>query len=368
MNIQDRELEQIAKNIASGKNKSNNVDNNKKNITRPIEETGPLRTITTGAGTYSMDPRDLGNINEKNIDGIKGERIKQKELDYIKEQTKTDIYDTFLDDGYKNIPISLLPSNGIFYPSDWYITIRSATVGEIRHFSTVDEFDAIDVIDKYDFILERCLRVKSPKGIISYKHMLEIDRFYLIFAIREYTFINGENQLTVSTNCPSCKQKNDIIISRNVLDMFLMNDKLKRLVDVENLCFNIETKDGDKFEIFMPTIGTQKFISSYIKNALINGTLDSNMQSFIKFAPYLFSDFRELNNNTLQAKMRESQNWSVLKLSILNTITNIIEESSRGRVKKLCSSCGSSEVTAPLRFHGGVKSIFLFSDIFAELI
>lgn len=286
MNIQDRELEQIAKNIASNKNNSN-----KQSTTNKGE--APIRTLTTSLGTFSMDPRDLGNINENNIETVYGERVKKKELDYVAEQVKTDIYDTFLDNGYKNIPISMLPSNGIFYPSDWYITIRSATVGEIRHFSTVDEFDDIDVIDKYDFILERCLRIKSPKGIVSYKHILEIDRFYLIFAIREFTFINGENTLSVSALCPSCKQKNDINITRNVLDMFEMNDKLKRLVDVENLCFNIETKDGDKFEIFMPTVGTMKFISSYMKTGLINGTLDTNMQSFIKFAPYLFSDYRE---------------------------------------------------------------------------
>jgi hypothetical protein len=144
MNIQDSELEQIAKNIASNKNKSESQ--------QPSISKGdaPIRTITTSQGTYSMDPRDLGNINESNIDAIKGERIKKKELDYISEQVKTDIYDTFLDTGYKNIPISMLPSKGIFYPSDWYVTIRSATVGEIRHFSTVDEFDDIDVIDKYE--------------------------------------------------------------------------------------------------------------------------------------------------------------------------------------------------------------------------
>jgi hypothetical protein len=362
MNIQDRELEQIAKNIASNKNKSESQ--------QPSISKGdaPIRTITTSQGTYSMDPRDLGNINESNIDAIKGERIKKKELDYISEQVKTDIYDTFLDTGYKNIPISMLPSKGIFYPSDWYVTIRSATVGEIRHFSTVDEFDDIDVIDKYDFILERCLRIKSPKGVISYKHILEVDRFYLIFAIREFTFINGENTLSVSANCPSCKQKNDITITRNVLDMFEMNDKLKRLVDIDNLCFNIETKDGDKFELFMPTVGTMKFISSYVTNGLLNGTLDTNMQSFIKFAPYLFSDYRELNNNSLQSKMRESQNWSVLKLSIIDTIANMIEESSRGRVKTTCNKCSGAEVSAVLRFHGGVKSLFLFSDIFAELV
>lgn len=360
MNIQDRELEQIAKNIASNKNKGTNQPVNKVDA--------PLRTISTGVGTYSMDPRDLGNINENTIESIHVEKAKKRELDYISEQVKTDIYDNFLDNGYKNIPLSNLPSNGIFYPSDWYITIRSATVGEIRHFSTVDEFDDIDVIDKYDFILERCVRIKTPKGVVSYKHILEIDRFYLIFAIREFTFINGENTLSVSAICPSCKQKNDITIKREVLDMFEMNDKLKRLVDVENLCFNIETKEGDKFEIFMPTIGTMKFISSYMKSSLLNGTLDTNMQSFIKFAPYLFSDYRELNNNSLQVKMRESQNWSVLKLSILNTISDMIEESSRGRVKTICSKCGGAEVSAVLRFHGGVKSLFLFSDIFAELV
>ena len=89
--LTDRLTNECIEFIASNKNKSESQ--------QPSISKGdaPIRTITTSQGTYSMDPRDLGNINESNIDAIKGERIKKKELDYISEQVKTDIYDTFLD-------------------------------------------------------------------------------------------------------------------------------------------------------------------------------------------------------------------------------------------------------------------------------
>jgi len=50
--------------------------------------------------------------------------------------------------GWHEIPLSSLPSEGRFYPADTVIKIRSAKVAEIRHFSTIDESNLLDVDDK----------------------------------------------------------------------------------------------------------------------------------------------------------------------------------------------------------------------------
>jgi hypothetical protein len=48
------------------------------------------------------------------------------------------------DTGWKNLPVEILPSGGIFYPEGTKLAIRSAEVKEIRHFSTIDDDDRLD--------------------------------------------------------------------------------------------------------------------------------------------------------------------------------------------------------------------------------
>jgi len=98
---------------------------------------------------------------------------------------------------WKNIPIQNLPSGGIFYPDDTEITVRAASVGEIRHWSTIDESDALDIDDMLNFILEKCLRIKTKDNAawLSWRDICDVDRMYLIFAIHEQTFPNKENIL-----------------------------------------------------------------------------------------------------------------------------------------------------------------------------
>ena len=95
--------------------------------------------------------------------------------------------------GYHNIKVDTLPSGGMFYVKDAEISIRSAKVAEIRHFSTMDETNILDVDDKLNAILESCLRITSKKKRLSFKDILEEDRFYLILAIRDLTFPEPEN-------------------------------------------------------------------------------------------------------------------------------------------------------------------------------
>ena len=99
--------------------------------------------------------------------------------------------------GFHDLPTTELPSAGMFYPGDVKISIRSAKVLEIRHFSTVDEQSILDVDSKLNSILESCTRVESGKKMMSYKDLCEEDRFYVILSIRDLTFPEPESALTV---------------------------------------------------------------------------------------------------------------------------------------------------------------------------
>ena len=106
-----------------------------------------------------------------------------------------------LDFGWKNLPLAVLPSRGFFYPEGTKIAIRSAEVKEIRHFSTIDEDDLIDLDEKLNFILSKCSTMHFPsEGVVSYKDLKHEDRFFLIMAIRDLTFIQGENRIIITSN------------------------------------------------------------------------------------------------------------------------------------------------------------------------
>ena len=50
--------------------------------------------------------------------------------------------------GWVSLSVDELPSEGMFYPEDAIIKIKAATVAEIRHFSTIDETNLIDIDEK----------------------------------------------------------------------------------------------------------------------------------------------------------------------------------------------------------------------------
>ena len=97
--------------------------------------------------------------------------------------------------GYIEFDTANLPSGGNFYRSDMKIHIRPARVGEIRDFSTMDEQNIKDVDDKLNNMLMMCIKINFGKGAGSYKDLMEEDRIYLLLALRELTFKDGESQL-----------------------------------------------------------------------------------------------------------------------------------------------------------------------------
>ena len=75
--------------------------------------------------------------------------------------------------GWHVLDLEELPSQGKFYPADTVIKIRSAKAAEIRHFSTMDENNYIDMEDKLNSIVESCAQMMAGKSTmsVSYTHL-----------------------------------------------------------------------------------------------------------------------------------------------------------------------------------------------------
>jgi hypothetical protein len=103
--------------------------------------------------------------------------------------------------GYLKIPVSELPTKGLFYPDDIEISIRAARGEEIKHWSTMNDSDIqqqSQVDDIFNYMIERCVTVKIPgQPGNCWKDLKNTDRFFLLLAIREFTFIGDKNTLRV---------------------------------------------------------------------------------------------------------------------------------------------------------------------------
>ena len=271
--------------------------------------------------------------------------------------------------GWKPVPVENLPSQGRFYPHGTTLEIRSAQVQEIRHFSTIDEQDPLDLDDKLNMIIDKCVRMKFPDRQASWKDLKEEDRFYLIFAVRDITFINGENKLFVNLKCGrACAgdgsyQERLELVKEN-FEYYSIDERLMEHYDETERCFVLRNTKAGNLKLYIPSLGVTSFIKSYVRQRIKNNEFFD--RSFLKIAPFLFDDWRQLNDKTYQAAYQDSVSWGSLKYTSMLQMAEMIRFGVKTDVSKQCKQCGV-EVRTPMSFPGGIKSLFISPDPFAEL-
>ncbi len=272
---------------------------------------------------------------------------------------------------WKNLPVGNLPSQGLFYPEGTQISIRAALSQEIRNFSTIDETDFIEVDEKLNMIVEKCARIMFEGQRVTYKELLELDRFYIVYAIREMTFINGENKLQMQVDCPDCGGSDLVTLTKENFDIFDFPEKIRRFYDGDERAFIMTLKEsGEKITLYLPTLGVTNFIKHYVrKRSQANKNFD---KAFLNIAPFLFPSWRTLTDNTYDRMNEESFGWSLKKISAVINVVEILQNSVNPEITHNCKTC-NSEVKAPLNFQGGVKGLFLYTfdnsgDFFNEIM
>lgn len=275
---------------------------------------------------------------------------------------------------WKNLPLENLPTAGMFYPKGMQLTFRAAEVAEIRHWSTIDSNDMLDMDMKMNFILEKCVRVKGPDGTwMSWEDLIEIDRFYILFCIHEITFPNGENKLMIKFKCPpTCKgdgtYRESVQLKSNMLNLLTIPEELMQYYSPEERCFiKVSTKLNETLRFYLPTIGVSRKIKNIIKDAQQEGGFIDT--AFIKVAPYLVKDWRTLDDKKLEALRMDTFRWSKNKTLFIMGISDMMEKAVNLTVKKECPQC-HIDLEAPIFFRGGftIKNLFALSDRLDELI
>lgn len=261
--------------------------------------------------------------------------------------------------GWQKINLFDLPTQGLFYPEGTEITIRAAIASEIRHWSTLNETDLSALDDMLNYVLERCAKIKFPNSPSSWRDFKEVDRFYIILAIRELTFVNGENKLQVKTS-----ETSKIDVTKEMIDYIKFDQRLMKYYSTEERLIILPFKNGKKMKISIPSVGVTNWLKNYInRKRQMNEAID---EDFISYAPFVITDWKGLNDDTYSKIVLDSQGWTISEISVLMEVRNIFLETVEPVVKYRDEEGG--ERTVPLSFQGGIKSLFLISRAFDQLV
>jgi hypothetical protein len=267
--------------------------------------------------------------------------------------------------GYHEIYAEQFPSKGLFYPAESRFFVRAASVKEIRHFSTINEQDPFSIDEALNEILKGCLMIKFPGRQAGFKDLREEDRIFVILTIRELTFSKGENRLVVKKNCGDCGHENEIEINNSVFDPTQLSDTVMKYYNPDRRIFEFQTKSSGVIEMTAPSIGIMMEVTKYIRNTQQEGKKID--QSFIKVLPYLVTDWRGFTTEKIKNLEVEFMQWTASKYQTVYNLTDMIRVGVKEEMKKDCEKCGT-EVTTPISFPGGIKSLFVVSDLAGELL
>lgn len=261
--------------------------------------------------------------------------------------------------GWEQIKLTDLPTQGLFYPEGTEIAIKSASAGEIRHWSTLQEDDLSALDDMLNYIIERCATIKFPTGISSWKDIKEVDRFYILLAIRERTFVKGENMLQVKIS-----ENKKVDVTKNMIDYITFDDRLMKYYSPEKRCISLTfKKTGKVIDVHLSSVGITSWLKNYVtRKTQLREPFDTD---FLNFAPFVIPDWRGLNDASYEKFVYESINWSNAEISMLTEIRQIFSDTIDPVINYKDEQGG--ERTVPLNFQGGIKSVFLISDPFSEL-
>jgi hypothetical protein len=269
--------------------------------------------------------------------------------------------------GWKNLPVRTLPSGGLYYPEGTRLAIRSAEVKEIRHFSTIDDSDEIDIDEKLNYILEKCSFMEIPGRPNSHYDLKYEDRFFVIMAIRDLTFVQGENRiiLTPKTGCDKkeeCIFSNGVELRTGILSNYEIEEDIMKYYSSIERCFVFPLKKENRsIKMYIPSIGIKSKLDSFIsKNR-------KEVEDIENILPFLFDDWKTTSEFDFRSQINASNSWSKEEFSLYFELSNRIKIGTRLNTRMSCPNCGA-EVTAPISFPGGIRSLFVISDIFGELL
>lgn len=267
-------------------------------------------------------------------------------------------------DGWIDVDKSLLGERAIFYPEDWQFRIRPATVEAIRNWSMIDDENPLSVDDVFNEVLKSCLAIITPMGPKPWGNICSWDRFFFLLLIREYTFKQGESEVSYEEDCPECDNPVKFILSSQSLSYELPDPAVMPMYDRETRTWNIDPAEYDveaePITFYIPTLEKDQNIKNWLiarYNENRNKKID---QVFMRFAPWMTPKVSK-DDTIAKRQMRELEMkykaWDEEQFEFFNeVIRNIIVVPDRN-LTTTCPVCGE-EVVSQIRFPNNISALF----------
>jgi hypothetical protein len=265
--------------------------------------------------------------------------------------------------GWHDVNLADLPSKGKFYPADLRMQIRSAKAAEIRHFSTMDEANYLDMEEKLNSIIESCCKLESGTRRLSYKDVLEEDRIILLLKVRDLTFPEPENKIILKGKMSESNKPVEIELSTRYMVSNEVPEEIEKYYSAQERTYVIKTRSAGTVKMHPPTIGVMQEITKYLKDRQEKGA--EYDKAFIQVLPYLISDWRALNLKKIFELEIEYKGWDERKFMV---VYRLAERMKIGIETTLEKEIDGEVAKAPLNFPGGIKSLFIISDLAGELL
>lgn len=314
---------------------------------------------------------DSNNMDEDTKKGIEElEQLERKSLGRVERVDYTEgvVQDIKREHGYFDLDPSNFPSGGIFYRKDIKIRIKSATVKEIRDFSSLDEDSPYEVDEAIINLLTGCTRVSFSDKVGSWKDILEEDRLYLILSIRQLTFAENENMISFTVKCESCGTDNKMEIKNENFQKREISEKLTNYYDEEKLGFSVTTKSYGTIFIKPPTGGIMRHVSSYIKDLRDRKENLKEYIPFLKILPYLLYEWRNVSKKDIDNLKISFAGWDRNKFMVYSQLCELAQVSVKDKMMMHCTKC-TDPIEAEIQLPTGIKGLFIESNILgSELI
>lgn len=260
---------------------------------------------------------------------------------------------------YITVDLSVLPA-GLFYKPGTVVMIRAASVAEVQAYSAVDDNNFLDVTDKMNEMLGRCVRIKHPGGMVgTYKDLKDNDRLFLIFMIRELTFQKNSN-LAKDVTCGNCKHEFKIQFrstpgndSPKTFINYEMDPELEPYFNKQDRTFDFSL--GEKvWKLAPPCISLQEIFFKSIKEK-VQGDKTPNV-SFLKIIPFTLWDRKSITDEGIVAKEKEFKEMDMDTFLFLDEVVSKMLFGIK-ELRQNCPECGE-EVHTDMTFPKGASSIF----------
>ena len=267
-------------------------------------------------------------------------------------------------DGWIDVDPVLLGERLYYYPEGWQFRIRPATVEAIRNWSMINDENAMSVDDVFTEVLKSCLSIMTPEGPKPWGNLCSWDRFFFLLLIREYTFAQGESEISYEEDCPECDNPVKFTLTSSSLTFELPDPELMPMYDRQNRCWRIDPADyevdADPIVFYIPTLEKDQNIKNWIITQYNENPKKKIDPVFMRFAPWMSPKISK-DDTIAKRQLREIElvykSWNIEQFEFFDdVIKNIIVSPDRNLTAK-CPICGE-EVTSAIRFPNNVSALF----------